>query len=552
MLNKIRTPLIAIFTLILFFTSISTSLAASSITEILPGKTIFDYGKEFCDKRSGDLMNLETWYSGKCSPETDSLSGDGVGFVDIIYLQFIEGIIGPQYGSFTDKIIELFTKVLSYNEQIKSGKNIAEITFSNQNSGLLGQLTNISSILLRTKPASSTNYTTYIAHNLQKNKITKNAYAADAGYGFTGLSPLLNVWKVFRNISYYIFSLAFIVYGVMIMFRIKIDAKTAVSIELAIPKIITTLLLITFSYAIVGLLIDFSTIFTYLSVNLLELGGLIDTSSTALKLASGLEFGALGSWLVNMTTGSLIAPFVLINLFIGTIEGPISILIGFIGGFLGVILFVIILLATIYVYIKLIMKLFGAYVSIIINLIFSPIILLGNLLPGNNSFSKWLMNIFGQLVVFPATIFLLTLSYALMAQPLVPIAKMLNLNPSFLGVNDMGGQNTNLWAPPMTIPTNEDISTAWPAENNSSLILGLVGLGILFMASKYVDMIQEALKIPPFKYGSAIGESLGWSNKIRGRKAPWLGQEDPDDKKKRLAENAAERRKAIQSLFGAN
>ena len=28
------------------------------------------------------------------------------------------------------------------------------------------------------------------------------------------------------------------------------------------------------------------------------------------------------------------------------------------------------------------------------------------------------------------------------------------------------------------------------------------------MASKYVDMVKDALKVPPFKYGTAIGEAL--------------------------------------------
>ena len=30
------------------------------------------------------------------------------------------------------------------------------------------------------------------------------------------------------------------------------------------------------------------------------------------------------------------------------------------------------------------------------------------------------------------------------------------------------------------------------------------------MASKYVDMVRDALKVPPFKYGTAMGESLNF------------------------------------------
>lgn len=43
-------------------------------------------------------------------------------------------------------------------------------------------------------------------------------------------------------------------------------------------------------------------------------------------------------------------------------------------------------------------------------------------------------------------------------------------------------------------------------------MMAFVGLGIFMMTPKLLEMIQEALKVPPFKYGSAMGEALqfGW------------------------------------------
>ncbi|KKT68934.1 MAG: hypothetical protein UW64_C0007G0020, partial [Microgenomates group bacterium GW2011_GWC1_44_37] len=32
--------------------------------------------------------------------------------------------------------------------------------------------------------------------------------------------------------------------------------------------------------------------------------------------------------------------------------------------------------------------------------------------------------------------------------------------------------------------------------------------GLLMMASKYCEMVEKALKVPPFPYGAAIGEAL--------------------------------------------
>jgi hypothetical protein len=39
-------------------------------------------------------------------------------------------------------------------------------------------------------------------------------------------------------------------------------------------------------------------------------------------------------------------------------------------------------------------------------------------------------------------------------------------------------------------------------------LLALIGLGLLFMSAKYVDIVRDALKVPPFKYGSDIGKAL--------------------------------------------
>ena len=62
--------------------------------------------------------------------------------------------------------------------------------------------------------------------------------------------------KAFRNFAYVLITLLFIIMGLMIMFRVKIDPRTVVSFQSALPKIIMALILVTFSYAIVGLLID--------------------------------------------------------------------------------------------------------------------------------------------------------------------------------------------------------------------------------------------------------------------------------------------------------
>lgn len=519
-------------------------------------KTMNDYLKEYCDKRSGDLMNLETWYSGKCSQETDTLSGDGVGFSDIVILQGLEYLNGPQTEDFVGGMI----RKLKIIEEIKNGVEKRAIAPSQidlaslNNGGLLSSLGGFASKLITVRPASSMDYLAYVSTNLKNHHIINEAYAASPGYGFQSLAPILPLWRAFRNISYLLFALGFVLYGVMIMFRVRIDAKTAASVQLAIPKLIVTLLVITFSYAIVGFMIDISTVVSAMVISVLKAGGILTNVNNIIPVVAGGQslLGAVGSVLVNGFLTVIVSPFIFFNLIIGGLVGMAAsfaaIIAGTISG-IGIIVTIIILIAVGISYIKLIFKLFQAFFSIIINLIFSPIILLGNLMPGSNTISSWLMSIVGNLAVFPVASFFLVLSYALMCQPLLSFipsvigasisssgaSVQVGSNSIGVGNNSSGGTSfsfgtqagmeallgvkslstlSNIWTPPMTIPfagstiTKGGLQTGTYTGSSGSLMLATIGFGLLLMASKYCEMVEKALKTPPFPYGAAIGEAL--------------------------------------------
>ena len=501
-----------------------------------------DYGKEFCDKRSGDLMNLETWYSGKCAPEVDTLSGDGVGFVDIVLLQGLEYINGPQYDDFLTAIVKKLNIIYLIQQRVLTGEitpsqiDLAEV----EDGSLVAALGGITAKIMTTKPASSLDYLAYVSTNLKKGHVISDTYATGPGYGFTALSPILPLWRAFRNIAYMLFAIGFVLYGIMIMFRVKIDSKTAATIQLAIPKLIATLLMITFSYAIVGFLIDISTVASAMVIPILKAGEILADVNNALPqiAGGGTILGALGSWFVNGISAALVAPFIFFNLIIGGLLGTVvaaavTVIVN-VGtlGIVGILFGICIMLMVAYAYIKLIFKLFQAFFSVIVSLIFSPIILLGNLMPGSSTISTWIMTIIGNLAVFPVASFFLVLSYALMCQPLLSVipekltaisipgitisfdtqAAMENL----LGVKALSTFN-NIWTPPMTLPGGTfagGTGTGTMAGSVGSLMLATIGFGLLLMASKYVDMVTEALKVPPFKYGSAIGEALAVPGKV--------------------------------------
>jgi len=473
-----------------------------------------DYVKEFCDKRSGELMNLETWYSGKCGEDVDSWSGEGVGFVDIIQLQGLEWFyswFSKPNKSTIENIQDNLNAFEEIQNKLKASTNIQELLAVNpdkirENYGLKTNFLEKSlHFLLTIRPASSVDYVNYVANNLKNNHVVSDTYAAAPGYGFSSLAPILPIWRAFRNISYMLFAITFVLYGVMIMFRVRIDGKTAASITLAIPKLIATLLMITFSYAIVGLLIDISTIFSALLIDVLRVGEIIsDSNHLMIQAVSGqsLYGGAFVSAVINGFLAAIITPFVIFNLIFGGVLGTIMALFQGIFGGIGILLGLVVIIAVLWSYFKLVLSLFKCYINVVISLIFSPIILLGNVLPGSKAFSSWIMGIIANLSAFPTTSFLLVLSHAMMMQPIVNIiggsdATWGGVKSFTTGILTEGGIG-NLWTPPMTIPIS----------SYGDIMIATVGLGLLLMASKYVDMIMDSLKVPPFKYGAAIGEAL--------------------------------------------
>lgn len=550
-MRHLRSLLIVLFVSLFFLGSLAATPVVHAGTDYgmlfdLMGKnkTGADLGKEFCDKRAGDLMNLETWFSGKCGPDINTLSGEGVGFIDIVTLQGMETINGPTQKGLKDQLIDLlktFQELISVaklNDPQLLAEKYAEFGKDNDSGGLLAASINTTTTLIRTKPAGTYDYINYVAQNLQQKHIVKSTLAAAPGYGYTSLAPILPIWRAFRNISYLLFSLVFVIYGIMIMFRIRIDSKTAASIQLAIPKIVTTLLIITFSYAIVGLLVDLMTVITGLAISLLGAGGVLDLSAGRglINLVGGTSvLGGFGSFLINNTIAIVVAPLIIMSFIFAPMAHVTGVLLGLAGltGF-GFIIGIIITIAVIIAYAKLILKLFQAFLAIIIQLIFAPLFLMANVLPGSNAISNWIMTLIGNLAVFPTAVFFLVLSYALMFQPIYGILNSILSIPFLAGlinytkadlsaitrIRDLSTQGA-VWAPPMTF--------GFSAGIEGDILLATIGFGLLLMAPKYVDMVHDALKTPPFKYGAAIGEALKtgvniqdkWANS--GYKSPSKG-----------------------------
>ncbi len=138
-----------------------------------------------------------------------------------------------------------------------------KIGFVKNGGGAIGLMQNAIGMLY-TPPTHTGEYFQNLASNFG---FVKSAHAQSTGTGFQSLIPLLGIWTAFRNIVYLLLVLVFVIIGLAIMLRIKIDPRTVMTVQNQIPKIIVGLILVTFSFAIAGFLIDIMYTTIYLTGN---------------------------------------------------------------------------------------------------------------------------------------------------------------------------------------------------------------------------------------------------------------------------------------------
>jgi hypothetical protein len=241
-----------------------------------------------------------------------------------------------------------------------------------------------------TQPASAQ---TAIADALNSAGIPIATPAYAQGIGFSALDPILEAWKVFRNLAYLFFIFAFVIIGFMIMFRQKVG-QAAITAQQAIPQIIVALVMVTFSYAIAGLLIDLMYLIMYLLVGIFgEETTLVDLNVVSLTgnlLWKGwTNIGAIGEFVD------------------ATLEANISIL-SEAAGFAADILFLLIITVAIFIgMFRLFFELLKTYVSLIVSIALAPVILMMGAIPGRNAFGSWLQSLVGNLAAFPAVLLVL-------------------------------------------------------------------------------------------------------------------------------------------------
>jgi len=127
-----------------------------------------------------------------------------------------------------------------------------------QNWGALAGMSRMVAGLYSAPPISGVQY---FAGEIQKFNPTQPAYAQTDTVGFQALTPVQGLWTVFRNASYVGFVIVFVIIGFMIMLRAHISPQAVATIQDSIPRLVVALILVTFSFAIAGLMIDLMFLF---------------------------------------------------------------------------------------------------------------------------------------------------------------------------------------------------------------------------------------------------------------------------------------------------
>ncbi len=411
----------------------------------------------------------------------------------------------------------------------------------NFNHSLFGFMTNLIVLPYANPPASGV----YWAYSgLENAGFISKTYAAE-GIGFASIKSIMSLWKVLRDISFMILVLILIAIGFMIMFRMKINPQTVISVENSLPKIVISLLLITFSFAIAGFLIDLMYVVIILAISIFSstnIGMLKpDNQSELLKDYLSGGFGQLwppgatflnllstGSNLLNILGDTVKAwlfagigvilslyftnafmnlnfmkslseslSFENVNIGVATVNLGLG---SFFAGIIRVIFFVLLSyllspialpaiigllvgLTIVFLMFRIFFILLTTYLKIVFYIVISPLLLLLEAIPGKNAFASWFRNLLAEILTFPLVIIVFLIGHAIMTQ----------------------STGSNFWVPPFLYSINPSI---FPT---------LIGLGIVLITPDLIKSFKESLG------AKGIGIEIGLGTFFGGVGAGWAG-----------------------------
>lgn len=355
----------------------------------------------------------------------------------------------------------------------------------------------------------------YVRSSLRDLKVIPEANAQTIGFGFSALEPVRLAWQGFRNLSYVFLIFATIVLAFMIMFRVKISPQVVVTAQSAIPKLVIAIILITFSYAIAGFLIDLM----YIAIGLVSLA--LTTLPTTLPVSAATYFGLMtrGFLLLGLIGEFAIYFIVFLVTLVITLVANFGILGSItLSALLGFLVFIIVAIGAfvlIWMFFKTFFMLLKAFTNIILLTIFAPLQFLAGTLVENLGFNAWLRSMIANLSVFVVVGLLFQFSKFFLTYA-VYLAFHDYVNDGAL----QGIFNILVGSGAVNLVTQE--SAGWPPliSSGTSGTMAFLMLGVSYvmfsLIPKTADVIQGFITGRQFAYGSAAGEAIGAPGRIIG------------------------------------
>lgn len=347
----------------------------------------------------------------------------------------------------------------------------------------------------------------YLAHIGRKLDLVPEVYAQ--GLGFEKMEVIMTIWQAFRNISYVFLVLIIVFMGFAIMFRLKISPQTVITIQSAIPKIVLSLLLITFSYAIVGFLIDLMYVVSNLIISVFNNADPQITFEYYLQMFGipGVPItddAALYATMLFIGAFPVLVGFLIMMIIVGlpsavALATPLALL-----GIGGLIILGIVAVIYLIALLRVTWSLLKAYINVVLALVFGPFLILAGAIPGSKTVGSWFRNIIANLAVFPVTLTMVFLACYLVTKSIILLLTENVFAQLIQCLTATGCPLEEKIDLIITILTPLGIFTGL----GTFLIFFFVGLGLILMTPKVTEMIKAFMAGQPFSYSSAIGAAF--------------------------------------------
>lgn len=328
-------------------------------------------------------------------------------------------------------------------------EDVTEMIQGNWDKGLASAVGQVGGLAYNFPPIHFGDYVkTELADNLLNNPAQAQSAGTDA------LFPVQDVWSEMRNVAYGLFAVVMVAMGFMIIFQKTISPRVVLTFTNALPKVLLGLILITFSFPLVALVIDV---------------GAVLGSQVVLQITEGIfgtptqQFQAAG-----VAATFTVVPVVLIGLILSGILSlgftPLVALIFFV----GLALVVVVLMAMV------IVQAIVSYTWLLLYTIFAPLVLLFGTLPGQEgAIQDFFKKVVAKAVIFPVMLFFILLGLGFATE-------------GFVGATGtfLTGQFGNL------------ISGALSTQGLLGVVLGLI---MLVAAFKTPGLVENAIGVGGYK-----------------------------------------------------